>query len=162
MIKHKESGQDRTAEYTTWKSIRQRCARHKNYVGLTVSPIWDDYERFLFDMGRRPSPLHSIDRIDNNKGYEPGNCRWATIKEQQNNRKSNIKIEINRDCKTLTEWANYFGVVSPDTAMKRVSTGWRPDKAVSTPTMTPSRAGKVARARQLGKISPGELLEPPK
>lgn len=73
--------------------MRKRCGsgfRQRQYYadrGITVCKRWDAYETFLADMGRRPSPDHSIDRINNDGNYEPSNCRWATRSEQQRNKR---------------------------------------------------------------------------
>lgn len=94
-MKHGESHFGRTAEYTAWKNIKARCFNPKNdkYAyyggrGITMAPEWiDDYEAFLSHIGRRPSPEHSVDRIDNDGNYEPGNVRWATPLQQRHNRR---------------------------------------------------------------------------
>lgn len=83
----------RTAEYRTWVTMNQRCGNPKNPRfsdyggrGIVVCAEWkSSFEMFFREMGARPSADHSIDRIDNEKGYEPGNCRWATRSEQQRN-----------------------------------------------------------------------------
>lgn len=86
---------DLTAEYRTWHGMKQRCLnpRAKKFDlyggrGISVCQRWlDGFENFLTDMGRKPSPAHSLDRINGNGDYTPKNCRWATPSEQNNNRR---------------------------------------------------------------------------
>lgn len=76
-----------------------------------MHPTWvDNYEQFRDDVGHAPSKWHTFDRIDNSKDYEPGNVRWATRKEQANNRDTNVVIEWGGVSRTLAEWADHMGV----------------------------------------------------
>ncbi|MDE1476488.1 hypothetical protein KKJ06_21460 [Xenorhabdus bovienii] len=88
-----------TPEYISWERAKRRCL-DKNDVyyhlyggrGITFCEHWLIFENFLKDMGERPDG-HTLDRIDNSRGYEPNNCRWATVKEQSRNRRTNRWIE---------------------------------------------------------------------
>jgi hypothetical protein len=87
----------RTPEYKTWCSMRERCfnTKHPKYTlyggrGISVCKKWKQgYLNFLSDMGRRPGKGYSLDRINNDRGYMPSNCRWATVLEQNKNRRKN-------------------------------------------------------------------------
>jgi hypothetical protein len=94
---HGESQADRTAEYRAWSAMKSRCTNEKHPKfpqyggrGIRVCDRWlRSYETFVADVGRRPSPQHSIDRYPDNDGnYEPGNVRWATYEQQNNNRRN--------------------------------------------------------------------------
>lgn len=106
--------QSYTEEYGIWKSLKQRCLNPKDtsYAryggrGITVCAAWrDSFQSFRRDMGPRPSPQHSIDRVDNDGPYAPWNCRWATQNEQQYNRGNNRHITFRGKTHTITEWAN--------------------------------------------------------
>jgi hypothetical protein len=87
-----------TSEYTAWVNMRNRCYNSKNNRfqhyggrGITVCDRWlKSFKNFINDMGLKPTPLHSIDRIDVNGNYEPSNCKWSTPQEQANNKRNNI------------------------------------------------------------------------
>lgn len=110
---HGDSG---SKEYFVYHRMIVRCssAKDKSYAryggrGISVCERWvNSYENFLADMGRAPSPKHSIDRKDNNGNYEPRNCRWATQKEQANNKRNNRWITFNGQTKTLAQWCDFY------------------------------------------------------
>jgi len=131
-------GRPRTKEYRTWANIKTRCLNpktinSKDYLGrgITVCDRWlNSFKNFLDDMGRAPSCKHSIDRIDNDKGYSPDNCRWATQVEQSNNTRSNVHVTINGETKTIMQWCRIIGV--PDsTIWSRIRRGRTPYEALT-------------------------------
>lgn len=105
-------------EYSVWQGIKTRCQNPVNhdYVnygarGITVCDLWRrSFDSFVEDMGDRPSHLHSIDRIDNDKGYYKGNCRWATTKEQNRNKRQTKTVEFLGKTMPLSEVAEITGV----------------------------------------------------
>jgi hypothetical protein len=103
-----------TPEYRAWMKMRGRCNNldNANYGGrgIVVCPRWDVYENFLADMGPKPSRGHSLDRIDPNGDYEPGNCRWATATTQQRNRRDNRWFVVDGVRATLAEHCARTGV----------------------------------------------------
>lgn len=132
-------GGSRLPEYGIWCGMRRRCSnpndaawRYYGGRGIKVCARWDEsFSAFLEDMGRRPSPKHSIDRYpDNNGDYEPGNCRWATSKEQCRNTRANYLLEYGGETKCVSEWADQYGVSSSILYSRLVKLGWTFEEAV--------------------------------
>lgn len=135
----KKHGSSKSPEYSSWLNAKARCHNqsHPRYPdwggkGIAMCERWRaSFENFLADMGKKPSPKHSIDRIDGSKGYEPGNCRWATPKEQSENRPGWSKfITFNGETKTVTEWAKRVGLTR-ESLRDRLKTGWSVEQALT-------------------------------
>lgn len=138
------SGENRTSEYKTWAGIKNRCSNSndksfKNYGGrgIKVCDRWlESFENFLADMGPKPSPAHSIDRIDVDGNYEPSNCRWATRAEQSRNKRNLRMITYQDKTQCLADWAEEFGIAY-SALLWRLDTGWSVEQALTTPTDKP-------------------------
>lgn len=125
--------------FVSWTSMQERCLnpKHKSYAdyggrGITICERWREFSSFLADMGERP-PRTTLDRFPNAGGnYEPGNCRWATSKEQNNNRRGNRLVTFNGVTMTLSQWADRAGA---DAAIvgRRLDAGVPLDVALSRP-----------------------------
>lgn len=118
-----------TPTYSTWSAMRARCSNPRNRAwkyyggrGIKVCERWDTFENFLADMGEKPPGL-TIDRRDNNQNYEPGNCRWATQKEQGRNSRHNRVIRHNGETRCLSEWGEVTGIKRA-TIWGRMRRGW--------------------------------------
>lgn len=123
-----------------WSAMRQRCSnpnnkRFHNYGGrgIKVCARWDDFSKFVSDMGERPSSEFSIDRIDNNGDYEPGNCRWATAKVQANNFRRNRLVTFGGKTLSLSEWEVETGI-KQNTIRLRLDRGWPIERALTEHT----------------------------
>ncbi len=124
-------GMSNYPEFKVWMGMKARCSNpeDKHYCGrgVRVCSSWlNSFDRFILEMGRRPTDKHSIDRIDNDKGYSKDNCRWATIIEQANNKRTSKTITYNNKTQTIAEWARETGL-NKKMLYARASRGWTPN-----------------------------------
>lgn len=129
----------RTATYRIWVNMLTRCRNPNvpafaNYGGrgIRVCERWLVYANFLADMGDRPSGC-TIERLDNDGNYEPGNCAWRTPRDQANNRRSNVVLEWAGRRQTVAEWARETGMPY-GRLQRRLALGWTIERALSAPT----------------------------
>jgi len=116
--------------------MKVRCYNHNGIEwlryggrGISVCGRWlNNFENFLADMGEKPSPRHSLDRIDNDGNYEPNNCRWATRKQQANNKSSNRLLTFKGETLSLSAWSDKLKI-HPSTLFKHK--GLTPDEALA-------------------------------
>jgi hypothetical protein len=133
----KTHGMSETAEFRAWWAMWRRTTdkSHKNYdlyKDRTPPEIWRDFQVFFAELGSRPSPKHSLDRINNDLPYGPGNCRWSTQKEQVNNTSTNKMLTYQGETKTAAQWAESLGIPK-QTLYSRLYRGVPVDVALSTP-----------------------------
>lgn len=131
--------------YRIWTGIKTRCYDTKSVAypwygkrGITMCDRWhESFENFLSDMGLPPSNKHSIDRIDNDGNYEPGNCRWATKIEQGRNTRRKRMVRAFGDEKGLSEWLeDPRCAVAQSALIGRLDKGWPAEKAIASPPGT--------------------------
>lgn len=127
--------------YNTWLGMRKRCYRPENdnyYLygarGITVCERWrNSFANFVADMGPRPTPTHTVDRINANGNYEPSNCRWATPEEQQKNQRPPKRKLTNLLPNGWTRMAKNAGLNHQVVMNRVVKFGWTLQRALSTP-----------------------------
>lgn len=146
----------------TWAGMMSRCydpnsTSYKSYgaKGITVAEEWHSFEQFVKDVGQKPSPEHSLDRIKGHLGYSKSNCRWATRKEQSRNTSKNKIIEYNGVSKTLIDWAEEYGMRA-DTLNRRLKKGWSVEDALHKPLEEPGRKGEK---NPKNKLSEQDVLD---
>lgn len=125
-------GMRRTREYNTWCKIKHRVVHDHSYTtrGIGIHPDWlHSFETLYEHVGPRPDDHHSLDRIDNSRGYEPGNVRWATRIQQANNKSSNRRLNVSGETLTIAEASRKFGV-SASRITARLRRGWSVPMAV--------------------------------
>jgi hypothetical protein len=137
---HGQSIGRETRTYRAWQAMRRRCyyVKHKNYLdyggrGITVCDRWrESFESFLADMGDAPGEF-TLDRIDNDGNYEPGNCRWVDQAEQKRNTRASHNVTYAGKTQCVAAWAEELGI-SYRTLMARLVRGWSVERALTSPT----------------------------
>lgn len=137
VARSKKHGMLGTPEYEAWNSIKKRCYNPKHFAyanyggrGITMCDEWkNDFMVFYRDMGPRPSSNHSIDREKNELGYSKSNCRWATLEEQNNNRRNNVYITYEDRTQTLAMWCKELGL-NRHLVGARIRKGWLFEEAI--------------------------------
>lgn len=150
---------NRAPEYGAWSNMIQRCHHppHPYYKyygarGITVCNEWrNSFEKFIADMGLRPSPKHSLDRIDNAGNYEPGNCRWATSMEQMSNTRRNRLITFRGKTQHRAAWARELGMYE-NTISQRIAKGWPVELALTTPSNSVASRLITRQLRESGQL----------
>ena len=130
-------GMTHTRVHSIWTNMLSRCHTDPQGTygkrGITVCQEWEhSFLKFYQDMGEPPSPEHSIDRINTRGNYEPGNCRWATRKEQARNTTKNTFLVLNGQSKTIAEWSEITGIKSA-TICVRLANGMSHEEALTRP-----------------------------
>jgi hypothetical protein len=140
-------GMSSTIEHRIWRDILKRCYNKNNHAykyygqrGIRVCDEWiKNFKAFYDDMGPRPSPKHSIDRIDNDGDYEPSNCRWVTWKEQNRNKRNIPKHKAFGKSLSVSEWSEVTGISTSAISQRLNRLGWSIEDAVSKPVQVHKR-----------------------
>lgn len=153
-------GMTKTKEYRAWRAMRNRCENTNQRAyhryggrGISVCKKWDRFEAFFADMGKAPSARHSIDRINNDGNYEPGNCRWALPKQQSRNTSTVGFATIDGVTKSLPEWCEEFGTKASNIP-KRIRSGYSMEDAIKVKrfrTRNDPRRNQIAKFRAFKK-----------
>jgi len=138
--------------YCVWQGMRRRCLTPSSKAwndyggrGISICPEWDDFRQFVADMGARPSPLHTLDRVDNDGGYTPKNCRWATRKEQARNQRTTWRVTIEGKEYLVCDLVERFGLKG-ETIMGRASKGMSFEQVTKKTRYTYSGGARAAIA----------------
>lgn len=151
---NKTHGLSKTPLYRMWRSMIYRCEdpKHSAYKryggrGITVCEEWHDFETFKKWVDEtKPNGNATVDRIDNNQGYSPDNCRWADMSTQANNRRSNRAISYNGETHNLMEWSKILGFNYKRVHNRMNKLGWSFEKSIETPVESKKR-NKVERTK---------------
>ena len=136
----KTHGKSLTSEYNIWGNMLYRCNTESSALynayggrGIRVSESWHTFEGFISDMGEKPSPEYSIDRVDVNGDYCKENCRWATKKQQSRNRTNSQYIYIEGEKMQVNDYCEMYNV-SVQATKSRIRRKWSNERIISTPT----------------------------
>lgn len=134
-------GHTKTYVWRIWASMLSRCDNERatgfkwyGGKGVRVADRWRSFEAFLADMGHPPDEGHTLDRIDNAGHYEPGNCRWATRKEQMRNQTRNRMVTFEGRTQCVMDWAIERGLSHHCLLRRLYKYGWPVEKAILTPS----------------------------
>lgn len=129
-------------EFVTWKGMKGRCYNQNSDAyadyggrGIVICDRWMTFENFLADMGKKPSPDLTIERIDNNGNYEPGNCIWATRVKQGRNTRRNHVLLFSGEAKPISQWAQERGIAYGTLSSRICRYGWPIEQALTIPTL---------------------------
>lgn len=144
--RRKKHGLTKSPEFYVWSSMKSRCScpnshRYENYGarGITVCDRWrNSFMNFLSDMGNRPSDRHTLERINNDGNYEPSNCKWATMQEQNLNKSSRVAITYKGTTMCIAEWARVLPL-SKTAINNRLKRGWSAEQIIETPALPRSK-----------------------
>lgn len=128
-------GARHTPEYSVWSGMKRRCTNQnersfKDYGGRGVQVLFGSFEEFIAEVGPRPSAKHTIGRIDNDRGYEPGNVRWETTVEQARNKQNTLRVTVNGVTAALTDHCETLGVNYQKAWLRIRRYGWTPERAL--------------------------------
>lgn len=144
---NKIHGMCNTPTYRSWINARKRCfdTQHEKYAdyggrGITMCERWkNSFANFFADMWERPNG-HQLDRINNNRGYEPGNCRWANLFQQAQNKRTNALLTLGGKTMCIAEWSRTLNIPVP-TLANRLRAGWSIER-----TLTEGRHNTVRKS----------------
>lgn len=139
-------GMEGTPTYRAWSEMKRRChapktrKAYKRYRGRGISYdlAWEDFRSFFADMGMKPEG-YTLERVNNDEGYSKANCKWATYKEQQNNRSTNHLVTLGDKTQTIQQWCDEAGLAD-STVHNRIRRGWPMDKAL---TVRPDKRNRI-------------------
>lgn len=146
LLKH---GLAKLPEYKIWKDMRKRCnnenqSHYHRYGGrgISVCKEWDDFEVFMKDMGTRPEGT-TIDRIDNDGGYSPDNCRWVSLKENSRNKEKTRFLTFNGETRCISEWSERLGIRRKLIHERIDQYGWSVERALTEPAGDPQETRHI-------------------